>query len=120
MENLKFTNFFNEKGDYTIVFDQNGEHETIVGYIGKTDMANNACQELNSIIERVRAKTSNENGALPIPDVSGSLPDYVDCMNKAFERAYKIEEVEEIGGDILHIYENDIAKLIDYCRGKRQ
>jgi hypothetical protein len=39
-------------------------------------------------------------------------------MDKAFELANKLEEVKEIGGHILHIYENDIAKLVDYCRGK--
>lgn len=58
MENLKFTNFFNEKGDYTIVFDQNGENETIIGYIGKSDMAKNACRELNSILERVTKRNT--------------------------------------------------------------
>ena len=67
---------------------------------------------------RVANGANSENANCAIFDVSGSLPDYVDCMDKAFELADKLEEVEEIGGHILHVYENDIAKLVDYCRGK--
>ena len=73
METPNFTNFSNEKGDYTIVYDRNGENETIVGYTGKRDVANNSCRALNSVlfIERKGKTPQLKNGKLPILHVVG-------------------------------------------------
>ncbi len=72
MEKPNFTNFSNEKGDYTIVYDLNGANETVVGYTGKRAVAENSCRALNAVlfIERDGNPANSEPANCAIFDVS--------------------------------------------------
>lgn len=50
----KFSCFNNELGKYSIVYDRNGENETIVGETGNRDIANNSCRSLNNVLSLER------------------------------------------------------------------
>lgn len=50
MNKPNFTIFDNEEGKYTIVYDVNGEHETIVGVVGKKRTADESCRQLNNVL----------------------------------------------------------------------
>lgn len=56
MKSPKFTQFQNEEGTYTIVYDVNGANETIVGFTGKRDVALNSVKELNKVLLIERKK----------------------------------------------------------------
>ena len=125
MNKPNFINFFNEEGTYTIVYDVNGEHETIVGAVGSQRLADETCKQLNNVLFRERENIKQIAHASYQKGFSREMGNRNEDFEEYYNEKVKDDSVKQMAvfREIDVIAENDFRQFdgihketrLEYC-----